>query len=175
MKLRTVVRALAVGVSVVAGMVLVAPMSSAAVARAATVATFAEAGVDVGALRPGWTAAAPDRIEWDGGRTGYTILTTAVAAYGPCRSGYFCLFQHADQGGNMWYTNDINRIHNLAQYNFDNVTSSWRNLSAYSGRWYVNPGGSPNRSVCVRPTGGSDHPDEYNNDEASAVLLNTTC
>jgi hypothetical protein len=102
------------------------------------------------------------------------VLTTAVAAYGPCRSGYFCMFQHARFGGAMWYTNDRSRYHNLSQYGFNDVTSSWQNNTIYDARWYFDYPHAGRPTVCVLAGDEEDVPQTdpvVLNDQASAVYL----
>jgi hypothetical protein len=148
------------------------PAANAETATAATLSRFAEMGIDVEHLPPGWQVVG-DEIQWRQ-ETDMGILTTAVAGYGPCRSGYFCMFQHANFGGAMWYSNDRSRYHVLSQYSFNDVTSSWQNNTIYDARWYFDYPHTGRTTVCVQGGDEEDVPSTdpvVLNDQASAVYI----
>jgi hypothetical protein len=155
----------------VAAMALATPTAN---AEAAALDRFAAMGIDVADLQPGWKLVG-DEIVWER-QTDMGVLTTAVAGYGPCRSGYFCMFQHANFGGAMWYTNDRARYHVLSQYNFNDVTSSWQNNTIYDARWYFDYPHTGRTTVCVLAGDEENVPSDdpvVLNDKASAVYLYT--
>lgn len=141
--------------------------------RAAALDRFAAAGVDVTQLEPGWSVVGDD-IQWDGGDTGMTILSTIVDfSGGPCPSGYVCLFEHADLGGVMWYSNDRARYLSLSALGFNNVTSSWQNRTGYDAIWYEN-GPATYPWYCMNPGGAEEHMTSAKNDTASTVYIYNT-
>lgn len=172
MKLRAILRMLSVSACLAATVAASTVVGSSASAdpSAAVLERFAQAGVDVSQLEPGWSVVG-DEIQWDGGDTGMTILTTAVDfSGGPCPSGYVCLFQHADLLGVMWYSNDRARYLSLSALGFNDVTSSWYNRTGYDAIWYVN-GPATHPWYCMAPGDAEEHMASHLNDKASTVYI----
>jgi Peptidase inhibitor family I36 len=166
---RSIVRVLALTACTAATLSTV--VGGPASASEGTLARFAAAGVNIDRLEPGWTVAGDD-IQWNGGRTGMTILTTGVDfSGGPCPYGYVCLFEHADMLGVMWYSNDRNRYLYLPELGFNDVMSSWQNRTPYDARWYFNTGGVPNPNFCMGAGGRDEHLPLDQNDQASTVYI----
>ncbi|MGH8573702.1 MAG: hypothetical protein ACREX8_14185, partial [Gammaproteobacteria bacterium] len=66
MRIRSILRGLAVCACVIAGVIALAPASSAAPSGSADAARLAAAGIDVSTLRPGWSVVG-DFVSWDHG------------------------------------------------------------------------------------------------------------
>ena len=167
MSIRTIVRTLSVAACVVAA----AAMATGPASASGPLDRLAAAGVDVDRLAPGWTVTA-DRLQWESGDGEFGILTTGVDfGGGPCPSGYVCMFEHADLGGTMWYSNDRNRYSYMRDLGWDNVMSSWQNRTSYDARWYFNSSGTPNPNYCMGAGLRNEHPAPSLNDQASAVYI----
>jgi hypothetical protein len=63
-------------------------------------------------------------------------LAPASASARPCYSGEVCLYNHIDHGEPMtWWAGSTTAIVHLSDRKFRDITSSWKNASAY--RWCV--------------------------------------
>jgi len=100
----------------------------------------------------------------------------SAAAVIPCTAGYTCLYEHVNYGGRRLEWQDPGLLVNLADYDFNDQMSSWRNLSGDAAIWYVDADGL-GLAHCM-PAGASDPwVGSSDNDQASSLRLLTqqTC
>jgi hypothetical protein len=148
---------LGIAAAVVVSLVGVTPTAS---AESAVLAHYEALGVDVDHLAPGWQIV-DDQIVWQR-ETEFGVLTTGVGSV--CTPGLVCMYSYPNVTGALWFTNDRGRMHNLGDYGWNDIPSSWRNNSTYDAIWYYHASGSPNPSVCMNSktydptlTGGQDN------------------
>ncbi len=166
MKARVVWRGLCVAVSVLAGTLLATPAS----AEVTDTARLAAAGIDAGELAPGWSIVG-DEVWWADGQVRRSIEAAELA---PCPSGYLCLYEHQDLGGERWATSWANKYHYLEDYGWNDRVSSWHNNTAADARWWWHESGSPNPYRCMGSGAGEEHMLTADNDQMSTVHLYTS-
>jgi hypothetical protein len=164
-KARNVWRGLCVALAVVVGALVAAPASSATT----DAARLAAAGIDVGAIAPGWSIVG-DEVWWDGGQIRRTLDD---AADYPCSAGWLCIYRDANFKGYMFVAQDPGEYLYLADYGFNDQASSWINRRSADGRWWYHEKGQPNPYRCInsQATMGNLNSD---NDQMSTVVLYTS-
>jgi peptidase inhibitor family I36 len=75
-----------------------------------------------------------DRIVYNGGDVVVVPAGAGIDSFGSCPSGYLCLFQDVNWGGNMVQISNCCAWNNLANFGFNEMASSWRNRKNVDGQ-----------------------------------------
>lgn len=89
-----------------------------------------------------------------------------------CPAGLFCLWQHSDKLGDMFFTND-GRCTDLVPWGFNDLASSWRNRTTRNFRVYEHAG-CRGRYFTARSGGHADRLAGWD-DRASSVCSGAGC
>lgn len=165
MKSRVVWQRLCVAVSVLVGLLLVAPSASATT----DAARLAAAGIDASVLAPGWSIVG-DEIWWEDGQVRRSIGDTELE----CRAGYVCAYEHQDLGGSWFTAAATNKYYYLVNYGWNDRASSWINRTSSDARWWYHESGSPNPYRCMNAGSSQEHMSAADNDQMSTLVMYTS-
>jgi hypothetical protein len=101
-----------------------------------------------------------DRIVYEWGDV--VVVPAAPESFDSCPSGYVCLFQDTNWGGNMFTTTSTTWV-NLADYGFNDLTSSWRNRKNVDAQVGLNPGGAGSKLCLNNGSYASSMPSGWDN------------
>jgi len=109
-------------------------------------------------------------------RPNQRLASAGAAAVIPCTAGYTCLYEHVNYGGRRLEWQDPGLLVNLADYDFNDQMSSWRNLSGEAAIWYHDADGL-GLARCMPAGASNPWVGSSDNDQASSlrILTRTTC
>lgn len=136
-----------------------------------TIATVAQAVESGGQFRgvpvmPGGTVAG-DQIVYDGGDVVVVPAGAGIDAFDSCPSGYLCLFEDVNWGGNMVAISNCCAWNNLSDFGFNNLASSWRNRKNVDGQIAQGAGGAGSRLCLNNNSYASSLPTGWDNTVSS--------
>ena len=108
-----------------------------------------------------------DRIVYEGGTV--VVVPAAAESFDSCPSGWLCLFEDIIWGGSQFQTNTTTWV-NLANYGFNESTSSWRNRKNVDGQLAVNANGGGSK-LCLNNNSYSSTMPAGWDDVASSVRV----
>ncbi len=107
---------------------------------------------------------------------GQDPATATASAVVACTPGYTCVYQDINYGGRRLEWQDPGQLINLADYDFNDQLSSWRNLNSEAAIWYVAADGL-GLAHCMAVGASNPWVGSSDNDQASSlrILTRSTC
>jgi uncharacterized membrane protein len=102
--------------------------------------------------------------------SGPLLIDPAPAAFGDCPADYVCLWENTNYSGTMVGFTTCCMWFDLADYFFNNKTSSWRNRKSEDATLAKGTGGSGDRLCLDNNSSASSMPSGWN-DVASSIRI----
>ena len=111
-----------------------------------------------------------DRIVYEEADVVVVPAGVGIEGFDSCPSGSLCLFENTNWQGSMMQLSACCAWHNLADFGFNNVASSWRNRKNVDGQIAMGAGGGGTRLCLNNNSYASSMPSGWN-DTASSIRV----